>query len=111
MGRKQFYTQRDIEDLVAQGTTILTLNDDIVLTDLARERAAELGLTLTADQKNQPPQVKLPGLPGSTNPDELTAKVKATVLARMGPGISETLLDAIIPRILAEVQAKQGSGR
>ena len=46
MGSKTFYTQRDIEDLVAQGTTSLTLNDDVVLTDVARERAAELGLTL-----------------------------------------------------------------
>jgi hypothetical protein len=98
MGRKTFYTQRDIEDLIAQGTTSLTLGDDIVLTDVARERASELGLSLLDD-----PPANLP----SPDLEVLSARIKATVLARMGSGISEALLDAIIPKILAEIQARQ----
>jgi hypothetical protein len=109
MGSKNFYTQRDIEDMVAQGATTLTLTAEVVLTDLARDRANELGLTLVAaaDVKQVPAPASaaavIPAVPG---PDELAARIKATVIARMGTTVPESLLDAIIPRILAEIQSK-----
>jgi len=39
---KQFYTERDIEDMVAHGQMSLIVNDDVVLTDLAFEKANRL---------------------------------------------------------------------
>ncbi len=43
---KEFYTAKDIEDLVHQGVRSLEVNDDIFLTVLAYEKARELGLLL-----------------------------------------------------------------
>ena len=36
---KKFYTDKDIEELVQSGIKSLQVNDDIVLTDLAYEKA------------------------------------------------------------------------
>ena len=43
---KIFYTERDIEDLYHNGVTTLVVNDDVVVTDLAREKARKLGVEL-----------------------------------------------------------------
>jgi hypothetical protein len=43
---KEFLTARDIEDLVARGIRQIPTGENIVLTDLARERAAQLGVAL-----------------------------------------------------------------
>lgn len=52
---KVFYTQADIEDMVRRGVTSLAVNDNVVLTDLAYEKAVRLGLTLVRDQPDNPP--------------------------------------------------------
>ncbi len=104
MGKKRFYTERDIEDLAAQGINSLTINDDVVLTELGREKAAKLGLSLV--QEESPVDLPRPRPVNAASPAppaDLSAKVKATVLARMGPGVPEELLDAVIPRVLAEL--------
>ena len=45
--KKTIYTDRDIEDLVKNGTTSLSIGDcDVILTDLAYEKAQRLGLKL-----------------------------------------------------------------
>jgi len=51
---KTFYTERDIDDLVKQGVRSLIVDDDVVLTDLAYERARRLGLELLRES-DQPP--------------------------------------------------------
>lgn len=43
---KEFLTANDIEDLVGRGVRQIPISEDIVLTDLARERAAQLGVAL-----------------------------------------------------------------
>jgi len=43
---KTFYSTEDIEALVAQGRTELSLDEDTVLTQLARDTANRLGLRL-----------------------------------------------------------------
>jgi len=43
---KIFYTERDIEDLYHSGVTTLVVNDDVVITDLGREKARKLGVEL-----------------------------------------------------------------
>jgi hypothetical protein len=47
MGRR-FITARDIDDLFDRGETELRVEASTVLTDLARERARERGVTVTA---------------------------------------------------------------
>ena len=51
---KTFYTERDIEDLFQSGVTSLVVNDDVVVTDLGRERAINLGFELVREH-DQPP--------------------------------------------------------
>lgn len=45
---KTFYSLEDIEKLAAQGVRELVVDDDTVLTDVAREAAAQLGLKLAS---------------------------------------------------------------
>ena len=55
---KIFYTERDIEDMFRSGLTRLEVHDDVVLTDLAREKAVALGIALVAP--GQAPSSTLP---------------------------------------------------
>ena len=43
---KEFYTVRDIEDIHAAGVVEIETHDDVVLTDVAREKAIALGMRL-----------------------------------------------------------------
>ena len=45
---KTFYSAQDIEDLAAQGVRELVVDDNVVLTDLARDTAGQLGVKLVA---------------------------------------------------------------
>jgi hypothetical protein len=99
---KTFYTERDIQDLAARGVTALDVNDEVVLTDLAREKALNLGLKLVRGAG----ATASPARPGSapTSKDEVVAKVKAAVIARLGNGVDPALLDAVITRVVAQVK-------
>ena len=52
---KEFYTERDIEDMVRRGILSLQINDNVVLTDLAYEKANRLGMRLLRDKPENPP--------------------------------------------------------
>lgn len=105
---KVFYTERDIEALHARGIGRLEVNDNVVLTDLAREKAEKLGIVLSAS--TQPVEV-IPALPAtapaglSPEPADLVARIKAGVIARLGTSEYNSLLDQIIPQILARITA------
>ncbi len=52
---KEFYTEKDIEDLVKRGILSLEINDNVALTDLAYERANRLGVKLVQEKPDNPP--------------------------------------------------------
>jgi hypothetical protein len=52
---KEFITERDIEDMVKRGILSLEMNDNVVLTDLAYEKANRLGMRLVRDKPENPP--------------------------------------------------------
>ena len=52
---KEFYTEKDIEDLFNNGTRSLQVTDQVVLTELAYEKAKRLGLQLITDRAEVPP--------------------------------------------------------
>jgi len=98
---KTFYTERDIEDLAATGARALNLDDTIVLTDLARDKALALGIRLERGAPNSnltPP----PARPSTQT--ELVAKVKAAVIARLGPGVDPAMLESVITRVIAQIK-------
>ena len=93
---KIFYTERDIEDLHARGVTSIDVHDDVVLTDLARERALKLGVRLE--------RVKPGAHPPVGDNDVLVQRVKAAVLAVLGGRwVDPELLDAVVRGVMAEM--------
>lgn len=93
---KIFYTERDIEDLHARGVTSIEIHDDVVFTDLARERALKLGLRLE--------RVKPNAHPAEAPNEVMIHRVKAAVLAQLGGRwIDPDLLDAVVRRVVTEM--------
>ena len=83
---KTFYTERDIQDLFQSGVTSLVVNDDVVVTDLGRERALKLGFELVREH-DQPPSA--PIRPYITDKPSPSASPPATGLR---PGRSKNSL-------------------
>src|ERR1043166_3384850 len=52
---KEFYTERDIEDLFQRGIKSLQVTENVVLTELAYEKANQLGLQLITSDVDNPP--------------------------------------------------------
>jgi hypothetical protein len=52
---KEILTDKDIEELHHRGIQSLQVNDDVVLTDLAYEKAKRLGIQLLFDRADNPP--------------------------------------------------------
>lgn len=52
---REFYTERDIEDLVQRGTKSLRITENVFLTELAYEKANSLGLQLISGEADHPP--------------------------------------------------------
>lgn len=121
---KTFYTERDIADMHASGVTEIEIDDDVVLTDLAREKAIALGLKMklvsqrsgqpdglprlaVAGQMQLPPAVVSPASsppPPPAAPTDLATQVKSAVIARLGTTAHNDLLDQIIPQVLARLR-------
>ncbi len=125
---KKFYTDKDIEELFHSGVKSLQMDDDVVLTDLAFEKARTLGLL--AD--DSPPAAPLrpylsdvkprhsagkvdsvslassqpqPALTPNPSPEGrgeslLENRIREKVAAKLGNQVDATLLDAIIKRTL-----------
>jgi hypothetical protein len=114
---KEFYTERDIEDMYKRGVRSLEVGDDVVLTELAYEKANKLGLQLAkGGTKETPcapmrpvPQVARPEAPCVCNqakPGDLEARIRTAVNAKLGSDIDPALLDVIIKRVLKSTGAK-----
>ncbi len=88
---KTFYTERDIEDMANRGVTSLAVNDDVVLTDLAREMALKRGIRLVREN---------PVHPEDNGSAQLIHRVKAAVIARLGGDVDMALLDAVVTRVV-----------
>jgi hypothetical protein len=117
---KEFYTERDIEDMVARGERSIILNDDVVLTDLAYEKAKRLGVELLQSEDAPPaapvrPYINQPistqkshGAPIGKSPkiELIRANVKSAVRAKLGNQINDDLLNRIIDRVASELGIK-----
>ncbi len=118
---KTFYTEHDIEDMVRRGVQSLVLNDDVVLTELAYEKAGRLGLKLVRPVDSPPSAPVRPYIAketsGSPSPSpapaalpaaagDLKQRIKDAVIARLGSQVDAVLLDTIIQRVLAAVEKR-----
>ncbi len=123
---KEFFTEKDIEDLVNRGVHELIVNDDIYLTVLAYEKAKELGLTLNKQGINDPSVPVRPYLSSSasqrtnhsysagspsqrihsSNQIDLSNRIRTAVKQKLGDQIDSVLLDQIIERVLHSTGVK-----
>ena len=131
---KEFYTERDIEDMFKRGILSLQVTENVVLTELAYEKANRLGMQLLREKPVEPPaapvrpyisetsspalpprgegrQPSSPALPprgegrGPSEAD-LPARIRAAVNARLGSQVDPALLDVIIERVLKSTGVK-----
>lgn len=113
---KTFYTERDIEDLAKRGVMSVVINADVVLTELAREKAERLGVKLVREHETPPSAPVRPYIsPASPSASEkpksappagkadLHKRVRDAVVARLGNDVDAALLDTIIKRVLENV--------
>ncbi len=123
---KTFYTEKDIEDLSRQGIRSLVVNDNVVLTELAVEKAQRLGVNLVREHDTPPSAPVRPyiaaatsqagarpsgtsatsGHPREQTREELRQRVHAAVVARLGSEVDPALLDTIIRRVLDNIGVK-----
>jgi hypothetical protein len=124
---KTFYTEYEIEDLAKRGVLSLVVDDNVVLTDLAREKALKLGFELLRSEPPsaperpyiakftspsatvQPTVTAQPERPATTPKlaeDDLYQKVYAAALAQLGNTVDPKLLETIIRRVLNTVSPK-----
>jgi len=116
---KVFYTERDIEDMAGRGERSLVVGEDVVLTDLAYEKARRLGVELCQPHDTPPgapirPYINQPatkpvlakGAPASAHVEVIKARVKEAVKARLADQVDEATLDRIIERVAADLGLK-----
>jgi hypothetical protein len=128
---KEFYTEKDIEDLFNRGVRSLQLTENVVLTELAYEKARRLDFQLITDRADNPPAapvrpyiseqqttrpvstigpatpvVEAQPKPAQSNPSDVEAKIRSAVIARLGNQVDAKLLDNIIHRVVKSVGLK-----
>jgi biotin carboxyl carrier protein len=122
---KEFYTEKDIEDMVKRGLLSLDVNENIVLTELAYEKANRLGMKLVRSQPDNPPAAPVrpylsekaaarPATPATSLPapaytavqSDLTGRIRSAVLVKLGTQVDPALLDTIIQRVLKSTGLK-----
>src|SRR5690242_19399439 len=125
---KEFYTEKDIEDLFQRGVRSLQVTENVVLTELAYEKAKRLDFQLITDRADNPPGAPVrpyvsdqqPRRPVETirpaataaesqpkavsqNPSEVEQRIRSAVIARLGNQVDAKLLDTIIHRVVKGV--------
>ena len=128
---RQFYTEKDIEDLFHSGQKSLQVTDNVVLTELAYEKARRLGMQLVSDRADNPPGAPvrpyLSEVPAANRPKPVAApavksapkpeavrtqilpieqRIRSAVLAKLGDQVDARLLDNIIHRVVKGLRMK-----
>jgi hypothetical protein len=129
---KKFYTEKEIEDMFKGGIMSLEVNDSVVLTELAYEKARSVGMKLVRDKPDNPPSApvrpyisKISGRHGSApvaapapvpvlagpragkaEETDLPQRIREAVFARLGSEVDTSLLDVIIKRVLTSTGVK-----
>jgi len=110
---KIFYTERDIDEMRARGVTSVDVTDNVVITDLAVERAMKYDMKINRRDNASAPRASFSSSvnlvaayprEASARDVELKSKIKSAVLARLDGQVDAALLDAVITRVLAGIK-------
>ena len=128
---KQFYTEHDIEEMVRKGIKSLQVTDDVVLTELAYEKARKLDFQLVSDRADVPPpaapvrpylsetqtaqakpvaapvtQAMPQPAPAQPKVLAIEQRIRSAVVAKLGNQVDAKLLDTIIHRVVKGIGLK-----
>jgi hypothetical protein len=115
---KRFYTERDIEEMAARGEMSLEVGNEVVLTELAFEKAGRLGIRLLQAHQLPPAAPVRPYLSQGSTPcpacqevqpiddGSLRQRIRDAVATRLGNQVDPALLETIITRVLNNVGLK-----
>lgn len=104
---KTIYTERDIVDMYNAGVTRIPVNDDVMLTALARDKAQELGISLETIESIAPSSPISPA--NNLNEADLVNHIKSRVIARLGTDEFNGILDRVIPQVLAQLNVQSNT--
>ena len=82
---KIFYTERDIEDLAKRGVISLLEDDDVVLTDIARDKAMRLGIEIVHEIDKPSSAPERPYIAKITSPSSVQAGSDEGTRPPVGP--------------------------
>ena len=108
---KIFYTERDIDDMKARGVTSIDVTDNVVMTDLALERAMKYEMKINRVEMSAPPKAvysqsvilavsSVHTMASRSSDGDLRQRIKSAVLAKLDGQVDSNLLDAVITRVL-----------
>jgi hypothetical protein len=129
---KEFYTEKDIEDLFKRGIRSLQVTENVVLTELAYEKARRLDFQLITDRADNPPAAPVrpyiseqqtrrpvptvssaapvveaqPKPTAAQGDSDIEKRIRSAVMARLGNQVDAKLLDNIIHRVVKGVGLK-----
>ena len=98
---KKFYTEKDIDELFKSGVRSLRVDDSMALTDLAYEKAKQLGLQLLSDGAQLPTIANVPIRPYLSD-----ASLNAATSIRTTPKI-DSVSPAVTQPVLAPAARSQ----
>ncbi len=106
---KTIYTERDVEDLARRGQKEILITDDVYVTDVARERAEKLGVTLRASSASVSGVARASASTSASpapraDAEQVVAQVKAEVLAKLGASVDAALIDRIVRRVVSQLK-------
>ncbi len=93
---KTIYTDEDIEKMHHDGQNIILINDQTILTDLAKEKAALFGMQISTGETYSPRMT-------DDNASKLFAIIKQKVMARIDSSIDENTVDAVIHKVITNL--------
>jgi predicted Zn-dependent protease len=99
----------------ARGVTSIDVTENVVMTDLALERAMRYEMKINRIEQSAPkatysPSVNLTAstvhttVSRNSNHAELRQRIKSAVLARLDGRVDDALLEAVITRVLEEMK-------
>lgn len=94
---KTIFTDEDIERMHKDGQKKITVTEQTILTDLAKEKAALYGMEIITEEFNNP-------ISNQENLLKLFPIIKQKVLARIGGSIDENTVDAVIQKVLENIR-------
>ena len=106
---KTIYTERDVDEMNARGVKAIDLTDNVVMTDLALERAMKYDMKINRMENVSAPRASFSSSvnlvaayprEASARDAELKSRIKSAVLARLDGQVDAGLLDAVITRVL-----------